>query len=128
MKKITVYADFDFLASPQEIGTLDYERVRGNDHFRNHGFLLTAKGWTLSPAYDINPSTKAHQCLLIDQYTEESDINALLGACESYMLERKEAGEIINEVRAAIRDWRQTAARLHVPAKVLEPYSRRWDQ
>ena len=33
MKKITVYADFDFLASPQEIGTLGYERVRGKDHF-----------------------------------------------------------------------------------------------
>ena len=30
MKKITVYADFDFLASPQEIGTLGYERVRSN--------------------------------------------------------------------------------------------------
>ena len=24
-----------------------------DDHFRNHGFLLTAKGWTLSPAYDM---------------------------------------------------------------------------
>ena len=21
-----------------------------DDHFRNHGFLLTPKGWTLSPA------------------------------------------------------------------------------
>ena len=35
-----------------------YRRVAFNicignsdDHFRNHGFLLTAKGWTLSPAY-----------------------------------------------------------------------------
>ena len=33
MKTITVYADFDFLASPQEIGKLGYEHVRGNDHF-----------------------------------------------------------------------------------------------
>ena len=33
MKKVTVYADFDFLESPQEIGTLGYERVRGKDHF-----------------------------------------------------------------------------------------------
>ena len=111
-----------------------YRRVAFNvlygntdDHFRNHGFLLTAKGWTLSPAYDINPGTKTHQCLLIDQYTEESDINALLGACESYMLERKEAGEIIDEVRNAIKDWRQTATQLHVPVKVLEPYSTSWD-
>ena len=33
MKTITVYADFDFLASPLEIGTLGYEHVRSNDHF-----------------------------------------------------------------------------------------------
>ena len=112
-----------------------YRRVAFNvlfgnsdDHFRNHGFLLTAKGWTLSPAYDINPGTKTHQCLLIDQYTEESDINALLGACESYMLDRKDAGEIIEEVRAAIRDWRKTATRLQISIKTLETYSKRWDK
>ena len=33
MKKITVYADFDFLSAAQEIGTLGYEHVRGKDHF-----------------------------------------------------------------------------------------------
>ena len=26
-----------------------------DDHLRNHGFLLTEKGWVLSPAYDVNP-------------------------------------------------------------------------
>ena len=40
-----------------------YRRVAFNiaignsdDHFRNHGFLLTPRGWTLSPAYDMNPT------------------------------------------------------------------------
>ena len=33
MKRISVYADFDFLATPQEIGFLGYEHVRGKDHF-----------------------------------------------------------------------------------------------
>ena len=28
LKKITVYADFDFLSTPKEIGTLGYERMR----------------------------------------------------------------------------------------------------
>ena len=55
-------------------------------HFRTHGFLLTPKGWTLSPAYDINPEAKSHHCLLIDSYTEESDINILHSASVSYML------------------------------------------
>ena len=112
-----------------------YRRVAFNvmfgntdDHFRNHGFLLTPKGWTLSPAYDINPGAKSHQCLLIDSYTEESDINALLSASESYMLEHQEASEIIEEVRAAIKDWRKTATEIQIPAKLLESYSIRWDE
>ena len=111
-----------------------YRRVAFNvmfgntdDHFRNHGFLLTPKGWTLSPAYDINPGEKSYQCLLIDQYTEESDIKALLSACNNYMLEEQEASEIIEEVRAAIKDWRKTATALQVPTKILEPYSMKWD-
>ena len=49
MKKITVYADFDFLSAPQEVGTLGYEHVRGKDHFvfeysrqwlKQHGGIL----------------------------------------------------------------------------------------
>lgn len=111
-----------------------YRRVAFNimfgntdDHFRNHGFLLTPKGWTLSPAYDINPGAKLYQCLLIDQYTELSDTNALLNASEYYMMERQDASEIIEEVRAAIKDWRNTAAELQIPIKMLESYSMRWD-
>ena len=29
-----------------------------DDHLRNHGFLLNKEGWSLSPAYDINPIEK----------------------------------------------------------------------
>ena len=51
MKKITVYADFDFLASQQEIGTLGYERVRGKDYFvfeYSHEWLKQHGGIVLS--------------------------------------------------------------------------------
>ena len=51
MKRITVYADFDFLASPQEIGILGYERVRGKDHFvfeYSHEWLKQHGGIVLS--------------------------------------------------------------------------------
>ena len=98
-----------------------------DDHFRNHGFLLTSKGWTLSPAYDINPGFKTHQCLLIDQYTEQSDVNALLDTCNNYMLEHKEAAEIIEEVRDAIKDWRKVATELQISHKILLPYCKRWE-
>lgn len=111
-----------------------YRRVAFNvmfgntdDHFRNHGFLLTHKGWTLSPAYDINPGGKSHQCLLINQYTEESDINVLLSSSEKYMLERQEASEIIEEVRTAIKDWQIVAKQLQIPPRLFDAYSNRWD-
>lgn len=111
-----------------------YRRVAFNimfgntdDHFRNHGFLLTPKGWTLSPAYDITPCIKTGQCLLIDEYTEQSDCKVLLNACESYMLERDEAARIIDEVRATIKDWRTIASKLKIPTRQLEAYSLKWD-
>ena len=27
-----------------------------DDHLRNHGFLLTSRGWRLSPMFDVNPN------------------------------------------------------------------------
>jgi serine/threonine-protein kinase HipA len=109
-----------------------YRRVAFNvlfgntdDHFRNHGFILTPKGWTLSPAYDINPSTKTHQCLLINENTELSDINALRDSCESYMLDRGDASDIINEVINVISDWQRVAIENQIPVRVLELYDDR---
>ena len=110
-----------------------YRRVAFNvlfgntdDHFRNHGFILTPKGWTLSPAYDINPSTKTHQCLLINENTELSDINALRDSCESYMLDRGDASDIINEVINVINDWQRVATENQISVRVLEQYDDRW--
>ena len=44
------------------------------------------------------------------------------------MLEQQEAKDIIEEIRAAIKDWRKTATELQIPIKLLESYSIRWDE
>ncbi|MEG1289785.1 MAG: HipA domain-containing protein, partial [Bacteroidales bacterium] len=72
-----------------------------DDHFRNHGFLLTPKGWTLSPAYDINPTLNEYQSLFISNNSNRADLSILLDACESYMLTRDIATQIILEVATA---------------------------
>lgn len=112
-----------------------YRRVAFNilfgntdDHFRNHGFILTQKGWTLAPAYDINPSASAHQCLLINEYTEASDIQVLLDSCESYMLGHNDAATIINEVAATVNDWQRIATENSIPIRILQSYAERWEQ
>ena len=110
-----------------------YRRVAFNvlfgntdDHFRNHGFILTPRGWTLSPAYDINPSIKSHHCLLINENTELSDIHALRDSCESYMLDRGDASDIIDEVICVIKDWQRVATENQIPVKELNQYDDRW--
>ena len=90
-----------------------------DDHFRNHGFLLTAKGWTLSPAYDMNPTLNDHQSLLINSKTNESDLSILLNSCEEYMLTFEVAKGIINEVVVAVKDWRVSANRLGIAKREM---------
>ena len=90
-----------------------------DDHFRNHGFLLTAKGWTLSPAYDMNPTLNDHQSLLINSKTNESDLSILLNSCEEYMLTLEVAKGIINEVVVAVKDWRVSANRLGIAKREM---------
>lgn len=91
-----------------------------DDHFRNHGFLLTPKGWTLSPAYDLNPTTNEYQSLLINSSTNKSDLNLLLGSSEEYMIGKDEATKIIGEVTNAIKGWRRMAASLGIAKREME--------
>lgn len=39
-------------------GRMAFSQLVGNtdDHLRNHGFLLTERGWRLSPMFDVNPN------------------------------------------------------------------------
>lgn len=101
-----------------------YRRVAFNicignsdDHFRNHGFLLTPKGWTLSPTYDMNPTLNEHQSLLINESSNKADIRVLLDSCESYMINKEEAEIIIQDVQAAVSKWENLAIQLQIPIR-----------
>ena len=85
-----------------------------DDHFRNHGFLLTAKGWTLSPAYDMNPTLNEYQSLLISNSSSKADLAILSDACEDYMLPQDVATKIISEVVAAVKGWKALATKLGI--------------
>lgn len=110
-----------------------YRRVAFNicignsdDHFRNHGFLLTPKGWTLSPAYDLNPTLSRHQSLLITATSNEADLSLLGDASEEYMLSRPIADSIISEVCDALKDWQTLASQLGVPKREIASFADRW--
>lgn len=100
----------------------------GDDHFRNHGFLLTAKGWTLSPAYDMNPTLSEYQSLLVSSVSNRADLGILLDASEDYMVSRKRAEKIILEVGVALRGWRELAARLGISGQERDRFGGMWDE
>lgn len=107
-----------------------YRRVAFNicignsdDHFRNHGFLLTAKGWTLSPAYDMNPTMNEYQSLLISATSNKADLGILLDVCGDYMLNRKTAENIVSDVVEAVKNWRELATRLDISEREMDMFA-----
>lgn len=94
-----------------------------DDHFRNHGFLLTPKGWTLSPAYDLNPTFNNHQSLLINATTNRSDLQLLLASSEEYMIGKEEATHIIEEVKDGVSQWRSMATRIGIAKREMDLFA-----
>lgn len=100
-----------------------------DDHFRNHGFLLTRKGWELSPAYDINPTLSEYQSLLINRSTSKADLEILAASASDYMLSSDRAESILNEVRTVFRlSWRDEARRLQIPKWDIEMFADRFNR
>ena len=106
-----------------------YRRVAFNiaignsdDHFRNHGFLLTPRGWTLAPAYDMNPTLSEYQSLLINSSTNESNLQILLDSSEEYMISREEALTIITEVLKGISKWQGIAVGLGISKREIDMF------
>ena len=80
-----------------------------DDHFRNHSFLLTEKGWILSPAYDLNPSLDRHHAILINSDTDESDLDILVDSSDEYMIDKKTARGIVSDVVREMKYWEKIA-------------------
>ena len=85
-----------------------------DDHLRNHGFLWVGKdGWTLSPAYDLNPTPvdlKARVLTTnIDLDEGTCSLDLLESAAEYFSLALADARGIIKEVASATSGWRETA-------------------
>ena len=82
-----------------------------DDHLRNHGFILSADGWRLAPAYDLNPNIeRTHHQLAIDSSDPTPDVELAMSTAEFYGLNGAQAGLILHRVRTAVSQWRAIAA------------------
>ena len=92
-----------------------------DDHLRNHGFILTDKGWRLSPAFDVNPSIdKQGLALNIDMDNNALDFDLARSAGEFFMLDKSSMDKIITDVKLVVSDWRKYASTIGISTSEQE--------
>jgi serine/threonine-protein kinase HipA len=103
-----------------------------DDHLRNHGFLWRgAFGWTLSPAYDLNPvpaDVKAHVlCTNINLDEGTCSVDLARESAEYFDISLTDADVIIREVAIAVSQWGTVAARVGAKASEIDRMSSAFD-
>jgi serine/threonine-protein kinase HipA len=87
-----------------------------DDHLRNHGFLLTHKGWTLSPAYDMNPDENGTGLILnISENDNTLDVDLALSVATWFGLSNEKAKSIAAEIKTILSTWRKIADQFRIP-------------
>jgi serine/threonine-protein kinase HipA len=87
-----------------------------DDHLRNHGFLLTARGWELAPAFDLNADPQgAGLSLNITEHDNSLNPDLLRETAPHFRIPPRRADAILSRIRKAVAAWRDTAVRLEIP-------------
>jgi serine/threonine-protein kinase HipA len=72
--------------------------------------LLEPRGWSLAPAYDVNPvATGGGLTLHVSETDNAQDLSLAREVASYFRLDSRRADAIIGEVVAAVRDWRKEA-------------------
>ncbi|MEY3500098.1 MAG: hypothetical protein RL308_1767 [Bacteroidota bacterium] len=86
-----------------------------DDHLRNHGFILTAAGWILSPAYDLNPSIdKDGLALNINNDNNALDFELAKSVGLYFRLNEEQMEKIIQEVLQVTKNWKIVAKEIGI--------------
>lgn len=95
-----------------------------DDHLRNHGFLrLSTAGWSLSPAFDLNPNPEGgakHLATAIDDNSTEASLATAFEVAPLFRISEMQARAVVAEVLAATERWRDVARATGLGAQQLE--------
>jgi serine/threonine-protein kinase HipA len=95
-----------------------------DDHLRNHGFLRnTTAGWSLSPAFDLNPDPRPGPKYLstaIDYDATAANLGTLLEVAGHFRLTPNEARDVLRDVVTATRRWRKVAHEMGLSQEATE--------
>ena len=98
-----------------------------DDHLRNHGFLCEgARGWTLSPAYDLNPVPAQVKPRFLstaigeDPFDTSASLSHAFEVAEYFDMEEEEARTVAHEVARVTQQWAERARNLGISSSEIE--------
>lgn len=82
-----------------------------DDHLRNHAFILTKKGWILSPLYDVNPVPYGDELSLnVDEYDNSIRIDLAVETAMRFGMTRADAEKFAGNMLKTVREnWQSLA-------------------
>lgn len=93
-----------------------------DDHLRNHAFILTDKGWILSPLYDVNPVPYGDELSLnVDEEDNSINIDLAVQTAVRFGISKSDAEAQAKEILQIVRDnWEKTAAGYGLTRRQIE--------
>ena len=93
-----------------------------DDHLRNHGFILTKKGWELSPLYDVNPTPYGDELALnVNSDDSSISIDLAIESAHHFALSVEEATKLAESITTTVRDnWEKLATKYGLSRGAIE--------
>ncbi|NHF62658.1 type II toxin-antitoxin system HipA family toxin [Microcella pacifica] len=102
-----------------------------DDHFRNHGFLRTATGWSPSPVFDLEPHRRPETVdatPIVDGGEQRGrDIRELRDVHDAFALTRAGAEKHIRHVAEMTQNWKATARQFGISPEAADAMTRAFD-
>ena len=92
-----------------------------DDHMRNHGFILTKKGWRLAPLYDVNPVPYGNSLsLYVDEVDNTIDLELALSIANQFGLRKEEAKEVSENILKVVSGYKNIAKKFGISRGSIE--------
>ena len=93
-----------------------------DDHLRNHAFILTDKGWILSPLYDVNPVPYGDELSLnVDAEDNSISIELAVQTAVRFGISKSDAEIYVENILKIVRDnWEKLAIEYGLTRRQIE--------
>ena len=93
-----------------------------DDHLRNHAFVLTGKGWILSPLYDVNPVPYGDELSLnVDEDDNSICMELAVQVATKFGISELAARSYAEDIQTIVRDnWERTAIKYGLTRRQIE--------